>query len=118
MGRQEKDTQGKYIEGNEPVPYLFYCDPMEGKDKFGKPVIPAMYADITEEIDIKEKMLGCHASQRSWLMLHHKMDEYITAMKRFSEERGKRAGTDYAEGLRQHLGHGFPQDNILTNTEN
>ena len=24
----------------EPVPYLYYCDPMEGKDKFGNPIIP------------------------------------------------------------------------------
>ena len=31
----------------EPVPYLYYCDPMEGKDIFGKPVIPSMYVDIS-----------------------------------------------------------------------
>ncbi|MBK9390696.1 MAG: PIG-L family deacetylase [Bacteroidetes bacterium] len=97
----------------EPIPYLYYCDPMEGKDIFGKPVLPAIYVDITSEISIKEKMLSCHASQRDWLMLHHKMDEYILAMKRFAALRGKEAGTDYAEGFRQHLGHGFPQDNIL-----
>ena len=97
----------------EPIPYLYYCDPMEGKDIFGKPVIPSFYVDISQEIDIKEKMLACHASQRNWLMEHHKMDEYIHAMKRFASERGKETGKDYAEGFRQHLGHGFPQDNIL-----
>jgi LmbE family N-acetylglucosaminyl deacetylase len=26
----------------EPVPYLYYCDPMEGKNILGKPVIPSM----------------------------------------------------------------------------
>jgi hypothetical protein len=41
------------------------------------------------------------------------MDEYINAMRRFAEERGRDAGTGYAEGFRQHLGHGFPQENIL-----
>jgi LmbE family N-acetylglucosaminyl deacetylase len=97
----------------EPVPYLYYCDPMEGKDIFGKPVIPSLYVDITGEIGTKEKMLACHASQRDWLMMHHKMDEYILAMKRFSAERGRDTGTGYAEGFRQHLGHGFPQHNIL-----
>jgi LmbE family N-acetylglucosaminyl deacetylase len=97
----------------EPIPYLYYCDPMEGKDIFGRPVIPSMYVDISGVIDIKEKMLACHASQRNWLMQHHKMDEYINAMKRFAAERGRDAGTQYAEGFRQHLGHGFPQDNIL-----
>lgn len=97
----------------EPIPYLYYCDPMEGKDIFGKPVFPSVYVDITTEIKKKEEMLSCHASQRDWLMMHHKMDEYILAMKRFSAERGKETGTAYAEGFRQHLGHGFPQDNIL-----
>jgi hypothetical protein len=34
-------------------------------------------------------------------------------MKRFARERGQKAGVEYAEGFRQHLGHGFPQNNIL-----
>jgi LmbE family N-acetylglucosaminyl deacetylase len=97
----------------EPVPWLYYCDPMEGKDKFGKPVIPSMFADITHEIEIKEKMLARHESQRNWLLTHHKIDEYILAMKRFAAQRGRQTGVDYAEGFRQHLGHGFPQENIL-----
>ncbi len=97
----------------EPVPFLFYCDPIEGKDKFGNPVRPSFYIDISGEMQIKEKMLACHESQRNWLLLHHKMDEYIHSMKRFSERRGKEINTIYAEGFRQHLGHGFPQNNIL-----
>jgi LmbE family N-acetylglucosaminyl deacetylase len=97
----------------EPVPYLYYCDPMDGKDKFGNPVTPSIYVNIASETEIKEKMLACHASQRSWLLLHHKIDEYILSMKRFAEKRGKEINVRYAEGLRQHLGHGYPQDNIL-----
>jgi hypothetical protein len=27
--------------------------------------------------------------------------------------RGKEINTGYAEGFRQHLGHGYPQNNIL-----
>jgi LmbE family N-acetylglucosaminyl deacetylase len=97
----------------EPVPYLYYCDPMEGKDIFGKPVIPEMYVDISGEIEVKAEMLARHVSQRNWLLSHHKMDEYILAMKRFSRERGHETGVEYAEGFRQHLGHGFPQENML-----
>jgi LmbE family N-acetylglucosaminyl deacetylase len=100
-------------ESFEPVPFLYYCDPMEGKDKLGRPVQPAMYVDISDEMPVKEKMLACHESQRNWLMEHHKMDEYILAMKRFAEIRGRETGTRYAEGFRQHLGHSFPQENIL-----
>jgi len=64
----------------EPVPYLYYSDAMEGKDKFGNPFQPSIYVDITGEISLKEKMLACHDSQRSWLLLHHKVDEYIIAI--------------------------------------
>lgn len=97
----------------EPVPYLYYCDAMEGKDKLGRPLQPSIYVDITNEMPVKEKMLACHESQRNWLLEHHKMDEYILAMKRFAEKRGKEIETQYAEGFRQHLGHGYPQNNIL-----
>lgn len=97
----------------EPVPYLYYTDPMDGVDKLGNPIIPSMYVDITSEITTKENMLACHASQRDWLLKHHKVDEYLLAMKRFAAVRGKEAGREYAEGFRQHLGHGYPGDNIL-----
>jgi LmbE family N-acetylglucosaminyl deacetylase len=97
----------------EPVPYLYYCDPMEGKDIFGKAVVPSIFVDISSEIEVKEKMLARHESQRNWLLTHHKMDEYILSMKRFASDRGRETGVDYAEGFRQHLGHGFPQENIL-----
>ncbi|MCK9410664.1 MAG: PIG-L family deacetylase [Prolixibacteraceae bacterium] len=97
----------------EKFPYLYYCDAMEGKDKLGNPLFPTMYVDITNEILLKEKMLSQHDSQRAWLMNHHKIDEYLLSMKRFSEQRGKEAGVEYAEGFRQHLGHSYPQKNIL-----
>ncbi len=107
----------KNMEVDEPtfdaIPYLYYCDAMEGKNKLGGPLPPAMYVNISDEISQKEKMLACHESQRNWLLKHHKMDEYILAMKRFAELRGKETGVKYAEGFRQHLGHGYPQDNIL-----
>lgn len=97
----------------EPVPYLYYCDAMEGKDIYGNPIRPDIFIDISSVIPEKEKMLACHESQRNWLLVHHKIDEYILSMKRLGEKRGKECNMEYAEGLRQHLGHGFPQDNIL-----
>ena len=97
----------------EPVPYLYYTDPMEGKDMLGRRVLPTFYADISGTIETKTKMLECHSSQREWLREHHKIDEYILAMQRFAKQRGEESGTVYAEGFTQHLGHGYPQDNIL-----
>ncbi|MGH2622463.1 MAG: PIG-L deacetylase family protein [Sphingobacterium sp.] len=95
------------------TPYLYYMDPMEGKDKFGQEIKPSFIVDISSKINIKEQMLACHASQREWLRAHHGMDEYIIAMKSFSALRGLQISTQYAEGFRQHLGHAFPNDNIL-----
>jgi hypothetical protein len=46
-------------------------------------------------------------------MNHQGMDEYTQAMRHFSGQQGKRIHCDYAEGFRQHLGHGYRQDNIL-----
>ena len=97
----------------EPVPWLYYMDPVESKDCFGQRVVPGLWVDITSVMDIKAQMLCCHASQREWLMVHHGMDEYVNMMKEGAAERGRDIKVEYAEGLRQHLGHCFPQDNVL-----
>ena len=96
-----------------PVPHVYYADPIEGKDLFGRPVEPAILVDISSVVDTKSAMLRCHASQREWLLKQHGMDEYIGAMLAMGAERGKAIGVQYAEGFRQHLGHGYPQDNLL-----
>ena len=99
-----------------PVPYLYYTDAVESKDKFGNRIKPGVFVDISAEIETKEIMLASHASQRDWLMAHHKVDEYLLAMKSVARSRGGESGFEYAEAFRQHLGHGFPQDNILMET--
>lgn len=95
------------------IPHLYYCDPIEGKDALGREVTPGFCIDISSVIDLKTDMLACHASQRDWLMKHHGMDEYTRAMRGWAAERGRQAGVAYAEGFRQHLGHSYPQDNLL-----
>jgi len=97
----------------EPIPYLYYSDPLEAKNKLGHAIYPSVYVDITTVIETKQEMLGCHKSQREWLLIHHKIDEYILSMIRFAKMRGTEINKSYAEGFRQHLGHGYPQDNIL-----
>jgi len=97
----------------EPIPYLYYMDPPEHKDTLGKEIEASTIVDITSVIATKEKMLCCHESQRHWLMTHHGMDEYVNIMKNSSQKRGRQINSGYAEGFRQHLGHAYPQDNIL-----
>jgi LmbE family N-acetylglucosaminyl deacetylase len=106
-----------YLPGEEPplpaIPHLYYCDPTEGKDLLGRPVPPQFSIDISSVIDAKEAMLACHASQRNWLLKHHGMDSYLQAMRDLSAQRGTGIGVAYAEGFRQHLGHSYPQENLL-----
>jgi len=97
----------------EPVPYLYYMDPVEGKDNFGAEIKASTIIDITSVMDIKERMLCCHESQRNWLFTHHHIDDYVISMKALSEKRGREINSHFAEGFRQHLGHAYPQDNIL-----
>jgi LmbE family N-acetylglucosaminyl deacetylase len=97
------------------IPYLFYSDALSGEDRFGRRIEVDFYIDITSTINVKEEMLAQHESQREWLRLQHGIDQYILQMKEWSEARGKEIGVKYAEAFRQHKGHPFPKDNILSN---
>ena len=95
------------------IPHLYYCDPLEGKDQFGRPIPPAFRVDIAAAIDAKADMLGKHESQRAWLRKHHGVDNLVESMREWSASRGADAGVAFAEGFRQHLGHSFPQNNLI-----
>jgi LmbE family N-acetylglucosaminyl deacetylase len=95
------------------IPRLYYCDPIEGKDALGRAVPPAFCVEVSGVIETKAAMLAAHASQREWLLKHHGMDEYVESMRRWGAERGRGCGVAFAEGYRQHLGHSYPQDNLL-----
>jgi len=97
----------------ERVPHLYYCDPLEGKDIFGKGLLPDFGIDISKVIADKTAMLAAHASQRGWLLKHHGIDQYLDTMHAWSARRGQLFNTQFAEGFRQHLGHGYPQSNLL-----
>ena len=95
------------------IPHLYYCDPVEGKDAYGKVVEPTTVINISAQLKKKLEMLACHASQREWLREHHGIDEYIEAVRRIAGERGKLIGSEAGEAFVQHLGHAYPQNDIL-----
>jgi N-acetylglucosamine malate deacetylase 1 len=97
----------------ERIPYLYYCDAIEGKDPLGRAVEPAFRIDVSHVLDTKVAMLTAHASQREWLLKHHGIDHYVQAMRDWGAHRGQHAGVAHAEGFRQHLGHSYPRDNLL-----
>lgn len=103
-------------EGSRPleaIPWLYYADPVGGIDPLGRAILPSILIDIGDVIDAKAQLLAAHASQREWLRAHHRIDEYLESMKRWGKERASLVGWEYAEGLRQHLGHAYPTDDIL-----
>jgi N-acetylglucosamine malate deacetylase 1 len=108
---------GRHPRPSERVPAILYADPIDNVDHFGRRV-PARYVvDITASVDLKEKMLAAHDSQRSWLRRQHGEDEYLLWMRRVGADRARdfgQARVKYAEGFRQHLGHGFPREDHLT----
>ena len=95
------------------IPHLYFVDPLEGSDRDGRRVPADFHVDVSRVLPTKRQMLACHASQRDWLRKHHGMDHYLNAMKDWSAQRGKSCGVPFAEGYRQHLGHSYPQDNLL-----
>jgi LmbE family N-acetylglucosaminyl deacetylase len=97
------------------TPALYYADLIEGLDPMGQRILPHFYIDITETIEQKLEMLSRHESQRDWLRAHHGIDEYLEQVRRWGASYGQECGFSYAEGLRQHLGHGYPREPILQN---
>jgi LmbE family N-acetylglucosaminyl deacetylase len=99
------------------LPAILYADPIDNVDHFGRRVPASLLVDITSSVDLKEKMLSAHDSQRSWLRHQHGEDEYLLWMRRVGADRARdfrRPGVEYAEGFRPHLGHGFPREDHLT----
>ena len=97
------------------VPWLYYCDPIEGTDPYtGETATASTIIDVSTAMPRKLEMLAAHASQREWLRAHHGMDEYLEAMKRHGARRGRMVGVDYAEAFQQHRGHAFPQLDLLS----
>jgi LmbE family N-acetylglucosaminyl deacetylase len=99
------------------LPAIFYVDPIDLVDHFGRRIPVGYVVDITGVIDQKETMLAAHDSQRSWLREQHGEDEYLLWMRRCGRDRARDFGKKsvrFAEGFRAHRGHGFPKRDLLT----
>jgi LmbE family N-acetylglucosaminyl deacetylase len=95
------------------IPHLYCCDPIELIDSSGEVVAAEFAVDVAPAMRMKELMLGCHSSQREWMRRQHGEDDYVATMKRWSAERGRPHGFEFAEGFRQHRGHAFPRTPLL-----
>ncbi len=99
----------------EPVT-VYHTQPVGNRTPLCELVVPHFYVDHTELVDVKERSLACHASQKQWLDKSQGMDSYLQTMRDAAQELGKMSGKfTYAEGWRKHLHWGFcgPDDDPL-----
>jgi N-acetylglucosamine malate deacetylase 1 len=95
------------------IPHLYYAQPFGGRDILGALVPSRVYVDIAATFERKGKMLACHESQMAFLKAQEGMSDPQGLLREMAASAGQRAGFGLAEGFRQHLGQGFPQDNLL-----
>jgi N-acetylglucosamine malate deacetylase 1 len=95
------------------IPHLYFMDPVGGRDRENRLVLPDFVVDVGAAFERKRQMLAEHTSQREWLRHHHGVDEYLEEMERWTKERGALAGLAHGEGFRQYRGHPYPQTPLL-----
>ena len=95
------------------IPHLYYSQPFGNRDILGKEVLPSLVVDIGAALERKEQMLECHESQRAWLKYQQAVPEVKQPLRLMAARAGELGGFRWAEGFRQHLGQGFPPDNLL-----
>lgn len=78
------------------VPVVYYFE-----SQYGVGFVPTEYVDITETMETKRQMFGCHRSQAAWMgALTGEPDErFYEALEVQARYRGIQCGTRYAEGF-------------------
>ena len=95
------------------IPHIYYAQPFNNRNILGDEVLPRLVVNISATIERKEKMLACHESQREWLQYQQSLQEIGSPLRQMAARAGEVGGFEWGEGFRQHLGQGFPQDNLL-----
>ncbi len=94
-----------------PVPgdvTLYHAMPHGLCDSLAQPIVPELCVDTSRVIEVKQRALEAHRSQKEWLDESQGMDSYVASMLRMSVAVGKMsAGFAHAEGWRRHLHFGL-----------
>ncbi len=97
----------------DEIPHLYFMDPIEGRDRDGTSIVPDFAVNVESQIETKRRMLAAHASQFSWVVKQHGIDDYAGSMDAWTKKRGKSFGVGYAEGFRQYKCHPYPATPLL-----
>ena len=78
---------------HEKLTPIYYMEPVAGLGS-----IPTEYVEITDDIEMKLKMIEAHDSQLQWIKDHDDFD-FVEMAKLFSRFRGYQCNVKYAEGF-------------------
>jgi LmbE family N-acetylglucosaminyl deacetylase len=95
------------------IPHLYFMDPIDQRDRSGRPVVPDFTIDVTSTFAMKTSMLAKHRSQRAWLQQQHGTDDYLRQMEEWTRVCGARAGVGFGEGFRHYRIHPYPREPLL-----
>ncbi|HID21883.1 MAG TPA: hypothetical protein EYP14_05715 [Planctomycetaceae bacterium] len=86
--------------------FLYHANPYGNRDGMRNRVVPELFVDVSDKIELKAQMLRCHESQKRWLDVSQGMDSYITTMQEICRDIAAMCSLrpmEYAEGFRRHL---------------
>lgn len=91
------------------VPHLYFMDPIGGRDREGRRVVPDFGCDIAGTFETKRRMLAAHESQAEWIARQHGVADHLGSMEAWSRRRGGDFGRELAEGFRQYRREPYPK---------
>ena len=86
--------------------FVYHANPYGNRDGMRNLVMPELFVDVGDKIQVKGDMLRCHESQKKWLDVSQGMDSYIHTMEGICRQVAAMYGNsdvEYAEGFRRHL---------------
>lgn len=102
-------SSGKSLDN---IPHLYFCDPTQGIDVFGRSPAVGICVDISHFVEVKAELLSHYASRTD----EQPLGGYPSCSNRWlelSQIRGATIGAQNAEGFTQCRGVGFSRDDLL-----
>lgn len=93
----------------EALPHLYFMDPIGGRDREGRRIIPDFGVDVAEGFETKQAMLAAHVSQAEWVARQHGISDHLASMEAWTRRRGRDFGRPLAEGFRQYRHEPYPR---------
>ena len=95
------------------IPHLYFMDPIGGRDREGRAIVPDFGCALGEAFATKRAMLAAHKSQAEWVARQHGVADHLASMEAWTRRRGQGFGVEAAEGFRQYVHPPYPRTPLL-----